>query len=81
MARKVNGGLADIYTADKFCSTSCGVKAKRTNVAEAIQYTATLCKLTNCSTVIFLIQEKAGFLAVLQVKIKFKSVFGCKNVS
>ncbi len=68
---RVNGGLADIYTADKFCSTSCGELRLRTNISETVNSTATLVPSWRTLDDYIFDLEKPVFLAVLRSRLEF----------
>ena len=76
---KRDGGIGDIDAADEL-GPSCGsIEAERPYMAEAVKDTASLCKLSNRSSVVLLVEEEAGLLAVLYVQIEEKAVFLCHD--
>ena len=76
---KRDGGIGDIDAADEL-GPSCGsIEAERPYMAEAVKDTASFCKLSNRSSVVLLVEEEAGLLAVLYVQIEEKAVFLCHD--
>ena len=71
---KIAGSLAYIDTANKRCSSRCGIEAKGADVGKTIEYTAIFCKPPHSAAVVFLVEKEACFLAIFEIKVESDAV-------
>ena len=70
-----HGGFGNIHRCDMFGAAQRCVEGKRTGVGEAVQHGFAPCQTRHRPAVVFLVKEKAGFLAVFKIHSVAHAVF------
>ena len=71
----MNRKVGCIYAEHGFCASYAGIQCKRAGMSKTVEDFLILAEHVDCGAVIFLIEEKSGFLAVFHVHDVADAVF------